>query len=61
MEHYLQKVIDKSNLKINLDIDKKDLDLDTLSYDSDKIFKNKDLISNNSDLPYFCSSFTHKI
>ena len=50
MEHYLQNAIDKSKLKIKLDIDEKDLDLDTLSYDSDKIFKNKDIISNNSEL-----------
>ena len=46
----MQNAIDKSKLKIKLDIDEKDLDLDTLSYDSDKIFKNKDIISNNSEL-----------
>ena len=61
MEHYLQNAIDKSNLKIKLDIDENDLDLDTLSYDSDKIFKNKDLISNNSELPYSLLYLTNKI
>ena len=50
MEYYLQKEIDKANLKIKLDIDENDLDLDKLSFDSDKINKNKELITNNTEL-----------
>ena len=50
MEYYLQKEIDKANLKIKLDIDENDLDLDKLSFDSDKINKNKELIINNTEL-----------
>ena len=50
MEYYLQKEIDKANLKIKLDIDENDLDLDKLSFDSEKINKNKELITNNTEL-----------
>ena len=50
MEYYLQKEIDKANIKLKLDIDENDLDLEKLSFDSDKVFKNKEIISNNPEL-----------
>ena len=50
MEHYLQKEIEKANLKIKLDIDENDLDLDKLPFDSEKVTKNKELISSNVEL-----------
>ena len=50
MEYYLQKEIEKANLKIKLDIDENDLDLDKLPFDSEKVTKNKDLISTNVEL-----------
>ena len=50
MEHYLQKEIEKANLKIKLDIDDNDLDLDKLPFDSEKVTKNKELISSNVEL-----------
>ena len=50
MEYYLQKEIDKANLKVKLDIDEKDLDLNELSFESEKIFKNKDIIMNDEEL-----------